>query len=30
LDSAQVLSHEKSNYQVKMQQENSEHMRFRN
>jgi hypothetical protein len=30
LDSAHVLSHEKSNYLVKMQQENSAHFRFRN
>jgi len=30
LDSAQVLLPEKSNYLVKMQQENSAHIRFRN
>jgi hypothetical protein len=30
LDSAQVLSREKSNYLVKMHQENSAHIRFRN
>jgi hypothetical protein len=30
LDSAHFSSHEKSNYRVKMQQENSAHIRFRN